>query len=344
MPPGSGTSRTDEQARSGVGRYTLAIDVSTVAPAGCHQLAVDVFVPDPPAPSPFLWVCVPGGGMNRRYFDLEVAGASGSFSMARHLSAAGDVVVTVDPPGVGESDAPDDGYALSPHVVADVLAAAVHTIDTELRDHGIPHARLGRLVPRARIGLGHSAGALLVACQQARHGSYDALALLGFSASGLPRVLDDRERAFAGRPRELAEALARLSRARFGEPLPMWPNDSGEDVEPSVRVAVEQPLRSARARLLALVGMTAIVPGSVQPELDDIRVPVFVALGEHDLAGSLDALPGQLPACGDLTLFRLEGAGHTHNIAVNRARLWNRARQWAGSVVFEEKSTAGPRA
>ena len=56
--------------------------------------------------------------MSRRYFDLDVAGQNGAFSMARHLAAGGDLVVTVDPPGVGESDAPDDGYTLTPRVVA----------------------------------------------------------------------------------------------------------------------------------------------------------------------------------------------------------------------------------
>ena len=57
------------------------------------------------------------------------------------------------------------------------------------------------------------------------------------------------------------------------------------------------------AVLLALVGMTALVPGSIRPELDQIDVPTLVALGEDDIAGDIAALPGQLPACHDLTLF-----------------------------------------
>ena len=92
-------------------------------------------------------------------------------------------------------------------------------------------------------------------------------------------------------------------------------------------------LAAASSRLLALVGMTAIVPGSVQPELDELRIPIFAALGEHDLGGTLDVLPGQLPACGDLTLFLLEGAGHNHNVAVNRRLLWDRVDRWATSVI-----------
>ena len=322
-------------ARAGerVTRSTVAIDVSTVAPAGCNRLAMDLFVPDRLSPSPLLWVCVPGGGISRQYFDLDVVGQAPTFSMARYMAAGGDLVVTVDPPGVGESDVPEDGYTLSPEVVADVLGAAVRTVEADLENHGMPTVGLGPMTPRGRLGLGHSAGALLVACQQARHRSYDALVLLGFSASGLPDVLNDRELQFVGRPVELAEAVAGLSQARFGDPLPQWSNSSAGELEPaSAAAAVDIALAGASSRLLALVGMTAIVPGSIQPHLDELDVPIFVALGEHDLAGKLDALPPQLPACGDLTLFRLESAGHNHNVAANRQILWRRVMRWADSV------------
>ena len=100
------------------------------------------------------------------------------------------------------------------------------------------------------------------------------------------------------------------------DPLPEWSNSSAWEFEPNVLATqVDVALAAASSRLLALVGMTAIVPGSVQPELDELRVPIFAALGEHDLGGTLDVLPSQLPACGDLTLFLLEGAGHNHNVA-----------------------------
>ena len=114
-----------EAERLAVRRCSVSMDVSALAPAGCQRIAADLFVPQSVRPRPLLWVCVPGGGISRRYFDLDVAGQNGAFSMARHLAAGGDLVVTVDPPGVGESDAPDDGYTLTPRVVADVLAAAL---------------------------------------------------------------------------------------------------------------------------------------------------------------------------------------------------------------------------
>jgi pimeloyl-ACP methyl ester carboxylesterase len=316
-----------------VTKSTIRLDVSEMAPAGCNRLSIDLFVPDDIGPSPLLWVCVPGGGMSRRYFDLAVSGRNPSFSMARYLASGGDLVVTLDPPGVGESDSPDDGYTLSAQVVADVVAAAIDTLEADLESRGVEGAELGSAVVRAKIGLGHSAGALLVACQQARHGSYDALALLGFSASGLPEVLNEEELRFVNRPQELAEVVADLSRERFGDPLPQWSNSSVGEYEPDSATAdVDVALANASSRLLALVGMTAIVPGSVQPELDELRLPIFVALGEHDLAGKLDVLPAQLPACRDLTLYVLGGAGHNHNVAHNRQILWKRVMRWAASV------------
>jgi pimeloyl-ACP methyl ester carboxylesterase len=320
-------------APASVRRWTFDVDVSAVAPVGCDRIAVDVFVPESLGPRPLLWVCVPGGGMNRRYFDLDVVGSGDAFSMARHLAAGGDLVVTVDPPGVGGSDTPEDGYTLTPHVVADVLAGAIETLRQDLGHGGIAGTDLGGVAPRATVGLGHSAGALLVAVQQARHRSYDVVALLGFTASGLPGVLTEEELRYAGRPEEFTEVLGALTKARFGDPLPQWSNSSAGELESdAVAAHVDVALDAASSWLLALIGMSAIMPGSVQPELDELRVPIFAALGEHDLGGTVDVLPKQLPACRDLTLLLLEGAGHSHNVAVNRRLLWERVARWAASV------------
>jgi pimeloyl-ACP methyl ester carboxylesterase len=268
--------------------------------------------------------------MTKEYFDLAVPASHDTYSMARYL-AARDLVLTIDPPGVGKSDTPDDPYALSPEVVADVLAAAVSSASDELWGG----TKAGASVPMATMGLGHSAGALLVAYEQARHGTFDALALLGFSASGLPGVLNDDEIRFAWRPQEFSEARIELTRSRFGEPLPDWTHtgaSSGNDSGAS-SIDIDHALESASSRLLALVGMTAIMPGAVQPQLDEISNPVFAALGEEDLAGTLDVLPAQFPVCNDLTLFELKQAGHNHNVAPTRAQLWQRLLGWAPSVL-----------
>jgi pimeloyl-ACP methyl ester carboxylesterase len=183
------------------------------------------------------------------------------------------------------------------------------------------------------LGLGHSAGGLLVACQQGRHQTFGAVALLGFSNGGLPDVLTPEEAAFTHRPEDLVAALPGLVRARFGDPLPPWSSArSGLVASDDPADQIEAALAEADSGLLALVGLTALVPGSIKPELEQLDVPTLVALGEDDIAGEVAALPGQLPACHDLTLFRLAGAGHNHNVAATRFELWERVLRWVDSV------------
>ena len=107
-------------------------------------------------------VCFPGGGMTRRYFDLAVPG----YSFARYASERGFLVVLVDHPGTGDSDAPDDGWSLTPKAVASIEAAAVGRALAMLQAgavDGIPP-----LAPStAVIGVAHSMGAHLLIHQAA---------------------------------------------------------------------------------------------------------------------------------------------------------------------------------
>jgi pimeloyl-ACP methyl ester carboxylesterase len=265
-----------------------------------------------------VFCCLPGGGMSRRYFDLDVPG----YSMARHLAALGFVVITIDPPGVGESDRPADGYSLTPDAVADAVASTVAEL---LRDvpAGLP-----------RVGLGHSAGGLVTVVQQSRHRTYDALALLGFEGRGLVDMLTPEERRYAGDPLGLRDAIADLAATRFANPLP-----EGTTATSAFLLGPEEPpadalaaLGASKSAMLALVGLTSMVPGSIRPELASVDVPVFLGVGEHDITGPPREIPPQLPACRDMTLFVLPGAGHNHNVAAERARLWDRLASWAGAL------------
>ncbi|HEX7097288.1 MAG TPA: alpha/beta fold hydrolase, partial [Acidimicrobiales bacterium] len=166
-------------------RHAFAIDVSSVAPAGVRQCRGEVFVDVARRDVfPIVLCCVPGGGMSRRYFDLDVPAHLGEHSMARALARQGFVVVTIDHPGVGESDTPDDGYELTPQRVADVNAHVVHEVRRRLHAGDLAPG-LEPITTRASIGVGHSAGAVVTIHQQARHRSHDALALLGFGGRGL---------------------------------------------------------------------------------------------------------------------------------------------------------------
>ena len=308
----------------------LQIDVTTVAPKGVRTLVGDVFLP-PVAAMPadaIVLCCLPGGGMSRRYFDLDVP----DYSMARHLAQQGFVVVTLDHPGIGESDRPDDGYALTPQCVADVDAFAF--------DHALGQLRTGSLrddLPAmsrlVSIGVGHSAGASITAYQQARHRTHRAIALLGYGGAGLATHLNDREKEFAQRPEAVVGEIASLVRERFGEPLPMQRRGSSEFL---VGAPMPEPVRAAlvacRSPLLALVGLSSMIPGATAPVLAQVDVPVFVAHGSRDIAGSLHVVPALFPASNDVTLFALDDAGHNHNVAPTRVQLWDRLGRWAHGV------------
>jgi pimeloyl-ACP methyl ester carboxylesterase len=302
--------------------HILRVDVADVAPAGVRSIAVDVHEPAGLHAGPVVCVCLPGGGMSRGYFDLQPPPELGNFSMARHLRDRGFVVVTVDPPAVGESDTPDDGYTLPPDVVADVNAFAIDQVLTRWPD-ALP------------IGVGHSAGALLTVVQQARHRTYGALGLLGFGDGGHPRFeLRAKELEAGSDADDLRAAIVDLTRERFGRPLPRGSTATSEFLLGGMPVPdpVLDALGSVRSALLAVVGLTSMIPGSVAREMAAVDVPVFLGLGEHDIAGDPQRIPACFTGSPDVTLYVLPGAGHNHNVAPDREVLWDRFATWAGEI------------
>ena len=299
---------------------TLRVDVGDVAPAGVRELVVDVFEPDAIAPRPVVCCCVPGGGMSRGYFDLQAPAKLGNYSMARHLVDRGFVVVTLDPPAVGESDTPDDGYTLTPDVVADVNVCAFDQV-------------LRRWPGALRVGVGHSAGALLTVVQQARHRTYDALGLLGFGSGGHERFALSREELGVGEdPDALKASIVGLTKERFGRPLPRGSTATSEFLLGGMEVppAALDALGSVKSSLLGVVGLMSMIPGSVAAEMAAVDVPVFLGLGAHDIVGDPHGIPAFFSGSADVALFVLPDAGHNHNVASAREVLWDRLATWVG--------------
>lgn len=317
-----------------VDRTRLLVDVATTAPAGVRHCGITVVAPAalPGDRRPVVAVCVPGGYMTRGYFDLEVPDGHGDYSMVAHLARRGIVAVTVDPPGVGDSDVPDDPFTLTPDTLADVAATVTGTVLA-----GLGAATLVASLPPVRnplvVGVGHSAGALLTVYEQAHHRAFHAVALLGFSGSGLIDHLTDAETACADDPAAARAALPHLVQARFGSAHPPPPRSSTSifsgGPEPE---AVKDAVRAARSPLLALLGLTSMIPGASAPELAAIDVPVFLGVGDRDITGDPRAIPSHFPNATDVTLFVLPDAGHAHNIAPNRVLLWDRIAAWIGAL------------
>jgi alpha-beta hydrolase superfamily lysophospholipase len=315
------------RAENSVVRTALHVDVGGVAPPGCRTVAVEVVAPaDSRATAPVLF-CFPGGGMTRRYFDLPAPG----YSFAEYACDRGYVTVLADHPGVGDSDTPSDGWALTPELVALVNAAAVDRMLAVLAEGGVPG--LPPLRPAVVAAVAHSAGAHVLIHQQAVHPRFDGIALLGWCARGLPQFLNEDERALSGQPGPLAPRLVAGARRRHDTPLPVLGRGSSRllvasEMPPGVR----QALSGARAPLLAVVGYASMIPGSARDVCVRIKVPVFIGVGEHDIALDHHAIPAEFPASGDVTLFVLAGAGHNHNVEPGREQLWARILRWADGL------------
>ena len=296
----------------------LELDVGGLGPAGIEMLAADLYVPDGVESAPLL-VCFPGGGMNRVYFDRP-EGLPGEWSMARYLADHfGIAVAVVDHPGVGESSVPEDPYILNPRVVAEVDHGAMSEL--------VAHA-MDLFEPTRFIGLGHSMGALIVAHAQWHHRSFDAVAFLGFGGAGLPEYLNRAELSYANNYERLEPVLAELVRERFGTALVPGSSTSSDMLNPGTLSAARQLLATASAPLLALCGLASMVPGSSNPALASIEVPVFIGLGENDIAGDIKEVVALLTAASSVETFVLAGAGHNHSISKNRTDLWDALGKW----------------
>ncbi|MCW2547993.1 MAG: hypothetical protein JWN96_2453 [Mycobacterium sp.] len=263
--------------------------------------------------------------MSRRYFDLDGADPAGSFSMASHCVTAGFVVALVDHLGVGESSVPDDPWLLTPAVVADADASATDQIVDGLRcgSWGFP------ALPGVRpVAVGHSMGGLIAVMQQARHRQFVGLGLLGTSACGLREVLTEEEIAALDSGDLSVATITRLAEKRFGKAIVPPPEPDASDSSPA-----RKALAAARSNMLSTCGLTSMMTGSMRAEFEAIDVPVYLGVGEFDIAGPSHGIPADFPNSKDVSLFVLPGAGHNTNVSSNRSELWDRLLGWVRRVV-----------
>ena len=200
--------------------------------------------------------------MSRGYFDLQPPPELGNFSMARHLRR---------PRLRGRHRRPAGGGG--ERRAGRRLHA--HARRRRRRQRVRRSTRCSRAGPtRSAIGVGHSAGALLTVVQQARHRTYDALGLLGFGGGGHEHfALHPRRSASQARRDRRAHARTlRRPAARGGRRRRRRSCSVGWRCPPDVLDA----LGSVKSALLAVVGLTSMIPGSVAREMAAVDVPVFL--------------------------------------------------------------------
>lgn len=298
-------------------------------------LAVTVTTPEAGRLSdpPRVYFCVPGGGLDRGYFDLR-AGAGTRFSFAVQMADRGGITVAIDPLGIGGSTRPRRGFELTAEAHARALARLHATLCDRLHA-GRLLALLPPLPELVGIGVGHSLGGLMVLLQQDVAASFEALALLGFGTHGLPAALDDELRAFAGDPAGAHGNAMRLARGRFAEPYPALAVDGrgreiyGGRADPHALEA----MRACRAPLLATVAVFALIPGSSLPAAARVDVPVLLVTGDEDLCAPARELAASFPRSPAVSTVELAATGHSHFAFASVDELFPRIATWAASLM-----------
>jgi len=311
-----------------------------VLSVGAAHLAVDVFIPKgvglrEPA---IAFFCVPGGGLNRRYFDLPVDGDV-SFSFAAQMASRGMITVAIDPLGVGGSSRPDAGFDIVPDVATAALEPVQRCISAELRAGTLAPSLLPALPKLLCVGVGHSLGGMMTVMQQAQFRSFDAVVLFGFGPVGMPEVLSEEARAMAFDPKAIRANVVRLAKAFHAEPYPeVKRNGRGREIfgggaDPRAMSA----LRTVQDRLLATLSMFVIIPGSSAPEAAQIDVPLLLVVGDRDMCGPPHQLPASFPASPDITLLCLPDTGHSHFVFSSTSALFPRLALWVDTVARSQE-------
>ena len=309
----------------------LAVDVTSVGPTGepLHE-AVTVHLPDDPGPGLPVVFAYPGATYSRRYYDLALPGVMDeSYSQARHHTEAGFVVVACDHLGTGESTSPADPFLLEPELLAAANAAVAEEIAGRLAS-GTLAPGVPALEPSARIGIGQSMGGCLLTVQQARHRSFDAVGILGWSGRHTTFPDPDGGRVVLEVPDRRADLRTAQVAVTFTPEQIDYCFHHEEEPGP-VRQAdrAGTPWRSAGVPPCALVMLGA---GAVAEEAAAIEVPVFVAAGERDVVGDPHAEALAYRASPDVTVTVFGAMAHMHNFAGSRRALWDRLAGWVRSL------------
>src|SRR3954471_835406 len=194
-------------------RQELVVDVSAALPFGdeVNTISADVHVPEGRARA--VLVCWPGGSYDRRYWDAQIDGHAG-YSAAEHLVELGFLVVNADHLGVGRSSRPADVDRVNLETMAAANDAFARAVRRRLVAGELDERLAAADVPF--VTAGHSLGGLICVVTQALHGTYDAVANLGYT-HGSKDVLEEGETGGSGDPEAPRRAAEAQAKAFFGD-------------------------------------------------------------------------------------------------------------------------------
>jgi pimeloyl-ACP methyl ester carboxylesterase len=159
-------------------KHSVRVNVSDAAKLPNTYIAATIIAPRQVSRRPIIAAAFPGGGYSRGYWDIQWLGG---YSEAEYHVDRGWLFLAIDHLGVGESSLPDPAL-LTFECMANANAAATQAIVSGLRS-GTLLESLGPLETPFVIGIGQSMGGCVSIVTQAMQRPFDALAVLGYSAS-----------------------------------------------------------------------------------------------------------------------------------------------------------------
>lgn len=330
-------------------RVELTVDVAEATGLAGATTAVTVHLPDPDAtgPHPVVAFAWPGGGYNRWYYDLDL-GDDRPGQAAWHTER-GWIVVTCDHLNTG------DATVFDPDPLTYELLAAANVATTrfvlEALAGGHLHPAPAPVIDPTVVAIGQSMGGCLTIVAQGQHHAFDAIAVLGFSAihTHIPAAPGDPPMAMAWIPRSQDPAHPEVvtNAAALDTAAPRPSADTGHhpfawafhhDDHPADAVAADLagmsggPLPAWRSATVPICAVQMVTPGTVAPEAAAITCPVFVGVGERDVASDPRAEPRAYRSSPDVTVVEIERMAHMHNFAPTRERLWHRLHTWGEAI------------
>lgn len=330
--------------------YEFHIDVTgRVDLDGALRTAATVYLPDLVDGPLKVLVGYPGGGYSRHYYNIRQATG---YSQAEHHTDRGFGFIACDHLGIGDS-VPVDAFDLTLERMAAANHATASSAVERLRAGSLIDG-VGPIEVEKLVGMGQSMGGCLLTVQQGLHGTFDAIAVLGYGVvrSGFPtpdgqRInfpappRDSNLRAFADRPLAAVAEHAALLRYAFHAAddetglveadMPISPGTPGGHRLPPWRVDAAPPCAASM-----------MADGAVAKEAAAIETPVLIGCGEIDLVADPWSEPSAFRGSSDVALFVVPRMAHMHNFAATRALLWDRIDRFAEGTI-RAPSTASTR-
>lgn len=302
-------------------------------------IAATIVAPAHASESNTVIVAFPGGGYSRHYFDLHHPLLAGETQAEWHAQR-GVIFLALDPYGGGDSTElvpARCGLASTVKAVHGVVVDAIERLTEGTLVPGLEPVAVAKV-----IGIGHSLGGMQLIAQQAEYETFDAIAVLGFSAihtvvptpSGMiaphSSTEDDTQSLAEAWSGPFVDELANLRYAYHWEDVPRALVD--EDMNVGFPVRRLSALPNWITRTFPPFAKICLQEGIVAREAAQIEVPVFLSAGERDVLRDLRQEPAAFRKSVDISLFEISECAHMHNFSPKRRLAWRRLQNWIDRI------------